>query len=89
MNVDQTIGTAVVTAAAIEAAVMDTADAIETGITTRKALRAIAAMLAGIASGGGTGTEVFKGIGQAAGGTTRLTITDDSAGNRSAITLNL
>lgn len=68
---------------------LDLANGVESGVTLRQALRAIAAMLAGIASGGETGTEVFKGIGQAAGGTTRVTATDDASGNRTAMTLNL
>lgn len=62
---------------------------VEAGITPRQALRAIAAMLAGIISGGGTGTEVFKAIGAASGGTTRVTVTVDSSGNRSVMSLNL
>ena len=62
---------------------------IETGVNLKQALEAISAMLTGIVSGGGTGTEVFKAIGAAAGGTTRVTVTDDSSGNRSAVSLNL
>lgn len=75
--------------AAIAAAILDLTDGIETGITLRKAQRAVAAILAGIISGAGTGTEVFKALGAAAGGTTRVTVTVDAAGNRSVETLNL
>ena len=73
----------------IPAAVWDLADGIETSITPRKAMRAIAAKAAGLISGAGTGTEVVKGIGQSSGGTTRLTATVDASGNISAWTLNL
>jgi hypothetical protein len=82
-------GAAIPTAAQNAAAMLDLADGIETGVTPRKAIRAIAALVAGLVSGAGTSTEVFKGIGHAAGGTTRVTVTADVNGNRSAITLNL
>jgi len=68
-------------------AYLDRADAIETGITPRLAERYIAAACAGLLSGSQTATEVFKGIGQSSAGTTRITATVDSSGNRSAITL--
>ena len=71
----------------IAASILDLADGIETGITPRQMLRAIGSMLAGIISGGGSGTEVFKAVNNS--GTTRLTITVDSSGNRSSITYNL
>lgn len=74
---------------AIAAACWDLADKIETGVTPAEALRANSAILAGIISGAGTSTEVFKGIGLASNGTTRVTVTADSIGNRSAVTLNL
>jgi hypothetical protein len=77
------------TAAAITTALLDLTNGIETGTTPRQAIRAIASMLAGIISGGGTGTEVFKGIGLASDGTTRVTVVADANGNRSAVTLNL
>lgn len=67
--------------------ILDRSNGIETGITPRQMLRAIGAMLAGIISGGGSGTEVFKAVNNS--GTTRLTITVDSSGNRSSITYNL
>ena len=73
----------------IAAAHLDLTSGIESGVTPRQAMRGIAAILAGIISGAGTGTEVFKGIGQASGGTTRVTVTVDGSGNRSAMTLNL
>lgn len=77
------------TAAENAAALLDLTDGIETSVTPRQALRAIAAKAAGLVSGAGTGTEVVKGIGQASGGTTRLTATVDSSGNISVWTLNL
>lgn len=75
---------------AIAAALLDLADAIESGITPREAIRAMAAVIVGlIPSGAGSGTEAFKGIGQASGGTTRVTNTVDNDGNRTAQVLNL
>jgi len=59
---------------------------IETGINARQALTPILAVSAGKISGAGTGTIVVKGAGTA---TTRLTVSGDSAGNRTAVTLNL
>jgi hypothetical protein len=92
-----TIATNALTASAIAAdagtelanAVLDLTDGIESSVTLRQAMRAIAAMLSGLIADAGTGTETFKGIGQSSGGTTRVTVTADSSGNRSAITLNL
>lgn len=72
---------------AVADAYLDRADAIETGITPRLCSRYIAAATAGLLSGAQTNTEVFKGVGQGAGGTTRITATVDADGNRSAITL--
>lgn len=72
---------------ALATAYLDLTDGVEAGVTPRQALRAIAAICAGIVSGAGTGTEVFKGVGQASGGTTRATVTVDSSGNRSAVVL--
>jgi len=74
---------------AIAAALLDLADAIETGITVRKLMRAMGAKTAGLISGAGTGTEVLKGLGQASGGTTRLTATVDGSGNITDWTVNL
>jgi hypothetical protein len=73
----------------IATALLDLTDGVESGITLRKAQRAMAAILAGIVSGAGSGTEVFKALAAASGGTTRVTVTVDSSGNRSAVTLNL
>ncbi len=53
------------------------------GKTLPAALQYIAASTAGKVSGAGTGTEVFQGLD---GATTRLTITVDASGNRSAVT---
>lgn len=75
---------------AIATALLDLTSGVESSVTVRQALRAIAAVLAGLLpSGAGGGTEAFKGIGQASGGTTRVTFTVDSSGNRTAATLNL
>jgi len=75
---------------AIAAALLDLANGIEAGVTPRQAARAIAAVAVGLLpSGAGSATEAFKGIGQAAGGTTRVTNTVDADGNRTATTLNL
>lgn len=77
------------TAAENASGLLDLSNGIETGVTPKQAIRAMAAILAGIISGGGTGTEVFKAIAAASGGTTRVTVTVDNDGNRSAVTLNL
>lgn len=69
------------------AALLDLANAVEAGITVRKALRAMAAVLAGDATGAGTGAEAYKAIGNS--GTTRVTPNADEDGNRTAVTLNL
>lgn len=75
---------------AIATALLDLAAGVESGVTLRQAMRGIAAVVVGLLpSGAGTGTEAFKGIGQAAGGTTRVTNTVDNDGNRTAQTLNL
>ncbi len=63
-------------------ALLDRADAIETGITLRLAVRYIGATAAGKLAGSQTVTEVFKGLD---GVTTRVTSTVDSSGNRSAV----
>lgn len=74
---------------AVATALLDLADGVETGKTLRQVQRATAAILVGLVSGAGTGTEVFKAIGAAAGGTTRVTVTVDNDGNRSTVVLNL
>lgn len=57
------------------------AEAIETGVTFKEAMRAVAAAAAGDTSGMDTGTGVLKAIGNS--GTTRITATQDVDGNRS------
>lgn len=63
-------------------AILDRADAIETGTTLRQAIRYNSAILCGVITTAGTSTEVFKGIGVV---TTRVTITVDASGNRSVV----
>jgi hypothetical protein len=70
-------------ASAIEAAVWDAADKFETGWTPAQALRVACAIVAGLLSGGGTATNVFKGLDKS---TTRASATVDESGNRTAIT---
>lgn len=53
------------------------------GKTLQAALRIVAAIVGGVASGAGTSTEVFKGLD---GSTTRATVTADTSGNRTAVT---
>ena len=65
---------------------LDAADAIETGVTPRQALRYIAAALAGVLSGAATTTVAISAIGNA--GTPRISATVDASGNRSAIALS-
>lgn len=65
-------------------ALLDRANAIEVGLTVRSAFMAISAMLFGKVTGAQTGTEVFREA--VADAKARVTITDDSSGNRSAVT---
>lgn len=65
---------------------LDEIDGIETGITPRQALRAAVAVLVGQATGGGTTSIAYL---NPSGGITRVTLTVDSNGNRSASSLNL
>lgn len=60
-------------------------EVVEGGLTMRQILRISLAALAGISSGGGTATIIFKGVD---GVTTRITATVDADGNRTAITVN-
>lgn len=60
---------------------------VETGVNARQALSPILASAAGVLSGAGTGTIVIKA--GANSGTTRVTATTDSSGNRSSVTLSL
>jgi hypothetical protein len=63
-------------------ALLDRADAIETGKTLRQAMRIMAAVLAGKVSGAGSGTETFKGLD---GATTRAVVTTDADANRTNV----
>ena len=65
---------------------LDYTNGIETGVTLRQAIRAIAAVLAGTVTGAGTGTETFHAIG---GDAPRITVTATPAGNRTAVTSSL
>jgi hypothetical protein len=58
---------------------------IETGLDARQSLQIMASALAGVVSGAGTGTIVFKGAGV---DTTRITGSTDGTGNRTAVALN-
>lgn len=66
---------------AIATALLDLADGVETSVTVRKALRAMASILAGTVTGAGTDVETFKAIGNS--GTTRVVSGADVDGNRS------
>jgi len=63
-------------------ALLDRADAVETGKTLRQAMRIMAAVLAGKVSGAGSGTETFKGLD---GATTRAVVTTDADANRTNV----
>lgn len=67
---------------------LDRADAVESGITWREGLRAVAAVLAGLVTGG-PGNPAFRRIGGALASAPRVTVTADADGNRSIIILNL
>jgi hypothetical protein len=71
----------------IATALLDLTDGVESGITTREALRAIGSAVLGQVSGGGTGSETFKAIGNS--GTTRAVVSTTTQGNRTAVTLTL
>ena len=70
---------------AIADALLDRADAIETGWTLRQVLRILAAAIAGEISGADSTTMTIRDI---ADSKTRITATVDSSGNRSALTLD-
>ncbi len=76
-------GGAIPTAAQNADALLDRANGVETGVTPRQALQRMGAVIAGVASGAGTGTETFVGLD---GETTRAVVAVDSSGNRTAIT---
>jgi hypothetical protein len=90
-NVAGNLGGALTTTerTAIADAYLDRADGIESGITPRKALRAIAAIVAGLIDTAQEDEELFKAIGAALNGTTRVTFEVDSEGNRNAVIFNL
>ncbi len=67
-------------------ALLDRADAIETGLTPRQALRLLASALAGKLSGAATTTITIR---NTADSKTRITATVDSDGNRSAVTYDV
>lgn len=67
-------------------ALLDRANAIETGLTPRQALRALAAGVGGTVSGAPTATITINGLGVT---TQRMTQTFDLNGNRTAVTFNL
>lgn len=67
--------------------IFDRADAIETGMTLRQALRGTTSKLFGKVSGGSTGTELFRAA--VSDSKTRITFTDDINGNRTAVVTDL
>lgn len=66
---------------------MDLANGVEDGMTPRQAMRLLTAILGGLVSGAGTGTEVFKAAVSAS--KERVTATVDSKGNRTGISVDL
>lgn len=70
----------------VAAAILDLANGVVTGVTVRKALRGFGAALLGKVSGAGTTTVTFRSIGDAKD---VIIATVDTAGNRTAITLDL
>lgn len=84
-NLDTQLGD-LPTANEIADAFLDRTDGVETGITPRGTLRALLAALAGVATGGSSTTITLK---NPSGGTTRVTLTVDADGNRSASVLNV
>ena len=81
-NLDATVGSR-----ATVTGVLDQADAVETGLTLRKALRLLTAVLGGKVSGAGSTTVTFRNA--LADSKARVTATVDAYGNRSAQTLDL
>lgn len=73
---------AAITRNAIADALLDRTDGVETGVTPRQFMQRSGAVVAGKISGAGTGTEIFVGMD---GSTTRVTVTVDGNGNRSAM----
>lgn len=68
---------------AIAAAFLDLADAIETGLTPRQAMRLFASALAGVLSGAATNTVTIRNA--VANSKVRITATVDSDGNRTVV----
>jgi hypothetical protein len=67
-------------------ALLDRADAIETGVTPRGFMRVSGAILAGKVSGGQTGTETFRNM--VADSKDRVVSSNDTSGNRTALTID-
>ncbi|HWB13341.1 MAG TPA: hypothetical protein VG826_29215 [Pirellulales bacterium] len=70
----------------LSTALLDLADAIETGITLRQSHRALLAALCGKITSAGSNPEVFQ---NPAGTANRISVANDSAGNRTAVSLTL
>jgi hypothetical protein len=71
---------------ATDLGILDLADAIETGLTPRQALRIAMAALAGTMGGAGTGTEKFQSAKTAS--KDRIVATVDNSGNRTAVAVD-
>jgi hypothetical protein len=69
---------------AIASAYLSLADGIETGITPLQAQRAILAAACGVITTSGSNPEVFK---NPAGSANRLSVANDTSGNRTAVTI--
>jgi len=67
-------------------AILDKANGVYTGFTMRQALRAMSALLHGKVSGARTGREIFRSV---TDDSDAVTITNDSAGNRTAVVRNV
>jgi hypothetical protein len=68
-------------------ALLDRANAVETGMTVRQALRLNTSVLGGKASGGGSGTETFRNA--VADSKDRVVSTNDASGNRTSVVTDL
>jgi hypothetical protein len=71
----------------LAAAILDLANAIETGLTVREALRLLTAAEGGVVAGMTSTTVTIKNA--VANSKTRITATVDADGNRSAVTIDL
>jgi hypothetical protein len=69
----------------IAAALLDLANGVETGVTTRQSLRVMLAALAGKVSGADANAPVFRDVNDTK---PRITATTDSSGNRSVVTVD-